>query len=217
MRDFEKDLTDGFKKRLRRLADKRVDEFREGVINPGGVARRNSRDGVLSRISEEAVSPSKDKDVGLGSAAVALTAKVRPSVSLPNLVPKQSALKGTGPAMQKSSLSRYNSAPSSVRSPYSGKQMNPGTPGRPASRLPGLSSLGKGSGEGLKWGCSAANRYRLAVDAQLISDSSDAYSPTSNSGPDLSLLDNYSFHCTLCGRQHELNPRDQCEHRCEED
>lgn len=217
MRDFEKDLTDGFKKRLRRLADKRVDEFREGVVNPGGVARRSSRDGVLTRISEEAVSPAKDKDGGLGSAAVALTAKVRPSVSLPNLVPKQSALKGTGPTLQKSSLSRYNSAPSSVRSPYAGKQMNPGTPGRPASRLPGLSSLGKGSGEGLKWGCEAANRYRLAVDAQLISDSSDAYSPTSNSGPDLSLLDNYSFHCTLCGRQHELNPRDQCEHRCEED
>lgn len=207
--EFEKDLTDGFRRRLRRLGTQRVMELKDGIDNPN--ARSSPRNSAIGG----------DGDTN-GALVILSSATFQPSASqlgvracsLPRLGSRGSALKGLAPGGQRSSLSRSNTAP--IKAPLPGRlaSLITGSCSTSATRsldcqpcttrtdqLPLVDSLTLENR--LKWGVEAADRHRLLVQARVIADEDNLGHNCHGRG----LMDNFSYKCSCCERTHELHPQ----------
>lgn len=199
--EFEKDLTEQFQRRLRRLGHQRVTELKQVLENPSG------------RVSPRGDGDTKDSVAVLSSVAFRPSASqlATRTCSLPRLNSKGSTLKGIASGGQRNSLSRVNTAPIGLKAPLAGRFANSGSGGGNMSssridKLPLVDSLTLAIS--LKWGVEAADRHRLLVAAQEMAQQECS---CAQNGQDFSLVDAYPYNCHLCERKHALNPKSKHE------
>jgi len=189
--EFEKDLTDGFRRRLRRLGTQRVIELREGVSNPSGRAS--------PRTSTMGDGDTRGSIVGLSSMSLQPRASQLCSrtCSLPHLSSRGNTLKGIASGGLKNHLSRVSTAPMGLGVSLVKNSVIPDSSNMSSSRLdklPLVDSLSQMTPA--TWGMESAERHRLLVAASC----------EHSHGPDLRDVDAYRYNCHLCERIHALNP-----------
>lgn len=191
--EFEKDLTDGFRRRLRRLGTARVLEMREGVSGRVSPSMRSPRSSTMGD------GDTKGSVVGLLSASLQPRASQlgTRNLSLPHLSSRGSTLKGIASGGLKNNLSRVSTAPMGlgvplVRNSVLSDSRNMSSPR--LDKLPLVDSLTLMTSA--TWGMESAERHRLLVAATSVH----------SHVPDLSHVDAYPYNCHLCERTHALNP-----------
>mmetsp|Transcript_130195 Transcript_130195/g.236582 ORF Transcript_130195/g.236582 Transcript_130195/m.236582 type:complete len:774 (-) Transcript_130195:84-2405(-) len=184
---FRKDLTERFKKRLKKLGNERLAELSVSAYNSSPVA--SVRDEVEGSIISNSRASTANES-GFGKSAM---------LSLPRLGSRGHS---AGSRSQSSmGLTRVSTSP--VLGMGSLMECDDDTLDSASviERLPIRDSLSEQ--ETLKWGVESLDRYRLLVEAHTACRTCrhrQLFPPTA--------LDNYGFRCALCETAHDLNPQE---------